>query len=154
MNYKNLINDLLNKGLIKKQTIDFKSIRYLLLRSKKDLVVAKKNLAIDEEVTYNYAYLAMLRCGRALMFLQGYRPDDGAQHKTVIDFIAVMLGPTFTDLINKFDIMRRKRNQFTYDPFLPISRTEAENALKSAEEFVAKATELVKKENPQLELNL
>jgi uncharacterized protein (UPF0332 family) len=154
MNYKSLITNSLNKGLIKKQAIDFKQIKNLLLRAKKDLVVAKKNLAIDEEVTYNYAYLAMLRCGRALMFLNGYRPDDGAQHKTVIDFVAVILGSTFTNLINKFDIMRRKRNQFTYEPLLPISRTEAENALKSAEEFVDKATELVKKENPQLELNI
>lgn len=152
MNYKNLINDLLNKGLIKKQTIDFKSIKYLLLRSKKDLVVAKKNLAIDEEVTYNYAYLAMLRCGRALMFLKGYRPDDGAQHKTVIDFVAVLLGSSFTELTDKFDIMRRKRNQFTYDPFLPISKTEAENALKSAEEFVAKAIELVKKRKSSIRI--
>ncbi|MEO0114020.1 MAG: HEPN domain-containing protein [candidate division WOR-3 bacterium] len=154
MNYKNLIINLLNKGLIKKQTLDFKQIKNLLLRARKDLVVAKRNLAIDEEVTYNYAYLAMLRCGRALMLLHGYRPDGGGQHKTVIDFVAVVLGPTFADLVNKFDIMRRKRNQFTYEPFLPISRTEAENALKSAEEFVTKLIELVKKENPQLELDL
>ena len=154
MNYKNLINNLMNKRLIKKQSLDFKPIKNLLLRAKKDLVVAKRNLEIDEEVTYNYAYLAMLRCGRALMFLKGFRPDDGGQHKTVIDFVAVMLGSTFSDLTNKFDIMRRKRNQFTYDPLLPISRTEAENALKSAEEFVDKAIQLVKKENPQLELNL
>ena len=150
MNYKNFINDLLNKGLIKKQTIDFNQIKMLLLRAKKDLMVARKNLVIDEEVAYNYAYLSMLRCGRALMFLKGFRPDDGQQHKTVIDFTAVILDHQYSDLLTKFDMMRRKRNQFTYDPLLPVSRTEAENALKSAEEFAAKITEFIKKENPQL----
>lgn len=150
MNYKNFINDLLNKGLIKKQTIDFNQIKMLLLRAKKDLMVARKNLVIDEEVAYNYAYLSMLRCGRALMFLKSFRPDDGQQHKTVIDFTAVILDPQYSALLTKFDMMRRKRNQFTYDPLLPVSRTEAENAIKSAEEFAAKITEFIKKENPQL----
>jgi len=150
MNYKNFINDLLNKGLIKKQTIDFNQIKMLLLRAKKDLMVARKNLVIDEEVAYNYAYLSMLRCGRALMFLKGFRPDDGQQHKTVIDFTAVILDPQYSDLLTKFDMMRRKRNQFTYDPLLPVSKTEAENAIKSAKEFAAKITEFIKKENPQL----
>jgi hypothetical protein len=36
-----------------------------------------------------------------------------------------------------------------YDPFLPVSRLEANNALKIAEEFVKKIIEIVKKENPQ-----
>ncbi len=49
--------------------------------------------------------------------------------------------------------MRRKRNQFTYDPFLPVSKIEAENALETAEEFVKIVLKLVQKENPQLRFN-
>jgi hypothetical protein len=49
--------------------------------------------------------------------------------------------------------MRCKRNQFTYDPFLPVSKLEANNALKIAEEFVKKIIEIVKKENPQQNIN-
>jgi len=49
--------------------------------------------------------------------------------------------------------MQRKRNQFTYDPFLPVSEIEAENALKTAEEFVKIVLKLVQKENPQLRFN-
>ena len=49
--------------------------------------------------------------------------------------------------------MRRKRNQFTYDPFLPVSKVEAETALRIAEEFVDKVIERLKKENPQLRLD-
>jgi len=87
------------------------------------------------------------------MFLNGYRPIDGQQHKTVIEFADVILGKEFKELIRKFEVMRRKRNQFTYEPLSSVSKVEVENALKCAEEFVAKIIKVVKKENPQLELD-
>ena len=37
-----------------------------------------------------------------------------------------------------------------YDPFIPVSKIEAENALKTAGEFVKIVLKLVQKENPQL----
>ena len=74
MNYKDTAKRLLDRGLIKKQGVNFNQIDALLFRAKKDLIASKANLEIDEEVTYNYAYLAMLRCGRAIMFMEGYRP--------------------------------------------------------------------------------
>ena len=66
MDYKDTIKIMLNQGFIKKQKVDFSQIEALLLRAHKYIVAAKANLEIDEEVTYNYAYLAMLRCGRAI----------------------------------------------------------------------------------------
>ena len=86
---------MLNQGLIKRQKADFSQIEALLHRAHKDIVAAKANLEIDEEVTYNYAY----------------------------------------------------------DPFLPVSKIEAENALKTAEEFVNIVMNLIQKENPQLRLS-
>jgi len=153
MSYEERIKILLNQGLIKKQKIDYSHIEALLFRAKKDLFVAKSTLEIDEEATYNYAYLAMLRWGRAIVFLKGYRSTDGQQHKTIIEFSGEILGKGFKNLIKKFDRMRRKRNQFTYDPFLPVSKVEAETALRIAEEFVDKVIERLKKENPQLRLD-
>ena len=153
MSYEERIKILLNQGLIKKQKIDYPHIEALLFRAKKDLFVAKSTLEIDEEATYNYAYLAMLRWGRAIVFLKGYRSTDGQQHKTIIEFSGEILGKGFKNLIKKFDRMRRKRNQFTYDPFLPVSKVEAETALRIAEEFVDKVIERLKKENPQLRLD-
>jgi len=150
MDYKDTVKIMLNQGLIKKQKVDFPHIEALLLRAQKDIMVAKANLKIDEEVTYNYAYLAMLRCGRSIVFMKGYRSVDGQQHKTIIELSGEILGKEFKNTIKKFDRMRRKRNQFTYDPFLPVSKTEAENALKTAKEFVKIVFKLVQKENPQL----
>jgi len=152
MDYKNTVIIMLNQGLIKRQKVDFSQIEALLLRARKDIVAAKANLEIDEEVTYNYAYLSMLRCGRAIMFMKGYRSVDGQQHKTIIELSGEILGKEFKSVIKKFDHMRRKRNQFTYDPSLPVSKIEAENALKTAEEFVNIAMNLIQKENPQLRL--
>ncbi len=50
MEYKEIINDFLRQGLIKKQEINFVQIEKLILRAQKDLIVAKANLEIDEEV--------------------------------------------------------------------------------------------------------
>ena len=153
MDYKETVKIMLNQGLIKKQKVDFSQIEALLLRAQKDIVAAKANLEIDEEVTYNYAYLAMLRCGRSIVFIKGYRSVDGQQHKTIIELSGEILGEGFKNVIKKFDRMRRKRNQFTYDPFVPVSKNEAENALKTAEEFVKKVLKIVQEENPQLRFN-
>ena len=73
MGYKETAKIMLDRGLLKKQRIDFKQIEALLFRAQKDLSAARANLEIDEEVTYNYAYLAMLRCGRAIIFMKEYR---------------------------------------------------------------------------------
>jgi len=150
MDYKDTIKIMLNQGFIKKQKVDFSQIEALLLRAHKDIVAAKANLEIDEEVTYNYSYLAMLRCGRSIVFMKGYRSVDGQQHKTIIELSGEILGEEFKSIVKKFDRMRRKRNQFTYDPFLPVSKIEAENALKTAEEFVKIVLKIIQKENPQL----
>ena len=77
------------KGLIKEEKIGFDQVIKHFERAKKDLRVAKANLEIDTEAAYNYAYLAMLRMGRALMFSYGYRPVDGEQHKTVVFFVNI-----------------------------------------------------------------
>jgi len=89
MDYKDTVKIMLDHGLIKKQKVDFSHIEALLLRAQKDIIAAKANLKIDEEVTCNYAYLAMLRCGRSIVFMKGYRSVDGQQHKTIIDPIII-----------------------------------------------------------------
>ena len=99
MSYEEKIKIMLSQGLIKKQKVDFIHIEALLFRAKRDITVAKSNLEIDEEVTYNYAYLAMLRCGRAVVFLKGYRSIDGQQHKTIIELSGEILGKGFQNLI-------------------------------------------------------
>ncbi len=150
---KKLIENLKNKGFISREEIGFDQIAKHINRAHKDLKVAKANLKIDTEADFNYAYLAMLRMGRALMFSFSYRPADGQQHKTVVLFSEAILGRDFPKLIAKFDRMRKFRNKFTYEePGLLVSRQETEKSLESARQFVQKATKFIQKKNPQKKL--
>ena len=147
------IEEYKQKGLIKEEDIGFDQVIRHIERARKDLKVARANFKIDAEASYNYAYLAMLRAGRALMFSNGYRPIDGEQHKTVVAFCERVLGKKFLNLVRHFDRMRKKRNHFTYDePGLLVSETEIKKAFENAREFVERVAECIQKKNPQQKL--
>lgn len=151
MTYRKFIDEYLSRGLIKEQKGNSRAVEKLILRANKDLETAKANLSIDEGIAYTVAYLAMLRAGRALMLLKGFRPSDGYQHKTVVEFIGYILDKESQDIVERFDVMRRKRNVFTYEVDISISRTEATNALNTAIKFVELIKAIVRKDNPQVE---
>jgi len=152
MTYEKFIDEYLKKGLLKKQKSNFQAIEKLISRADKELKTAKANLSIDEGIAYTVAYLAMLHAGRAFMLLKGFRPADGYQHKTVVEFMSHSLSEEFRTIVERFDKMRRKRNIFTYEVSISISRTEADNALNTAVKFVNLIKDIIKKENPQTEL--
>lgn len=139
----------LREGLIKKQKTSFDAIEKLIGRSIKDLEGSKANLTIDEGIAYTVAYLAMLRAGRAFMLLRGFRPSDGYQHKTVVEFMSHSLGGEYRNIVERFDRIRRKRNIFTYEIDVSITKTEAVSTFEIAVKFVTLIKELIKKENPQ-----
>lgn len=149
MTYEKFIEEYLIKGLLKKQKLSFMDVEKLINRSLKDLKAAKANLAIDEGIAYTVAYLAMFHAGRAFMLLKGFRPSDGYQHKTVVEFMSYTLGAEYKSIVERFDRIRRKRNIFTYEIDISISKTEADSALETAVKFVDLIKEAIKKENPQ-----
>jgi uncharacterized protein (UPF0332 family) len=153
MIYEKFTEEYLRKGLLKKQKPSFSAVEKLIMRSAKDLKTAKANLTIDEGIAYSVAYLAMLRAGRAYMLLKGYRPADGCQHKTVVGFISCVLSKEYKDMVERFDRMRRKRNIFTYEIDIVISRTEADSAFETAVKFVDLIKEAIKENNPQKYFN-
>ena len=152
MTYEKFLEEFLAKGLIRKQKSDLRAVEKLLLRAYKDLKAAKANLDIDEGIAYTVAYLAMLHAGRAFILLKGFRPADGYQHKTVVEFMSHFLGKEFKLIVEQFDRMRRKRNIFTYEIDISISMSEAISALKTAEKFVDLVKETIQKASPQTEL--
>jgi hypothetical protein len=50
--------------------------------------------------------------------------------------------------------MRRKRNNFIYEPDIPCSLIEAKNALETARKFIALIDGIIKRHKPQIELGL
>ena len=152
MSLKNYLNNLIERGFLKKEEIGVDQVRALLKSASKNLRAAQKNLNIDEETCYTMAYNAMLKMARAILFLNNFRPADGYQHKTTVDVAGKILGNNFNDLIIKFDQMRKKRNMFTYEPLIPLSRDEAKKSLETAEEFYEKVKEFLEQKNLQLKL--
>ncbi len=50
----------------------------------------------------------MLKAGRALLLLNGFVPDDGAQHKTVVELTSAILEQEFRDLTEQFEQIEEK----------------------------------------------
>lgn len=153
MIYKESRENLLKQGVLKKCPVDWKAIKNLIKRAYTDLETAKRNMDDDEECAYNYAYNAMLRSGLALMASQGVRPEIKDKHLTIVKFVSCLLGSKFKKVINDYDFMRRKRHRFIYEPDIPCSRKEAEDALKTAKEFVDIIGRTIKEGNLQIEFD-
>ena len=110
----------------------------LMMRAERDLVTARLLQDKDEEWSFAAAYQAMARSGRALILSEGYRPKGSRSrdtHKTVVTASGVILGEKHKSLINKFDRMRRKYQNFAVETGSMVSRYEAGQAIRDAEEF-------------------
>ena len=115
---------------------------------------ARATFPVSDKAAYVFAYTAMLKIGRALLFLKGYRSKGKGQHDTVVEAAGFILGKDFKFLTDQFDRMRKKRNKLIYDVGDLISHTEAETAFKTAEEYLNKVRAFMEKEDPQLKLDL
>ena len=120
------------EGKIRRQKAGFVQIEALLKEAILDLEEGKKIVRLAERATYLLAYNAMLKAGRALMLLSGYVPDDGAQHKTVVEMTSAILGDSYRDLTGQFETMRRKRNIMTYEAGTLLSKSESQRAFSDA----------------------
>jgi len=153
-----MIDDLAKKlekeGKLAVQKVGIVQIEALLREAIIDLEESKKTLHIADRATYIMAYIAMLKAGRALLLLKGYRPIDGAQHKTVVEMTGAILGDKYTGLVSHFETMRRKRNELTYEAGALLSGSESKQALDDAVMLVKNIMKEAKSRNPQLELEL
>ena len=147
-----LLKKLETEGKVRKQKAGFVQIEALLKEAILDLEEADKIVNLAERATYLLAYNAMLKAGRALMLLQGYVPDDGAQHKTVVEMTSAILGDPYRHLTEQFETMRRKRNKMTYEAGTLLSKSEAKKAFSDAIVVVKKTLSDLKAKNPQMEL--
>jgi len=149
-----LIKKLIKEGKLAEQKAGIVQVEAFLKESIIDLEEARKILRIADRATYIMAYLAMLKAGRALLLLRGYRPTDGAQHKTVVEMTGAILGEKYTDLVSHFETMRRKRNELTYDAGTLLSGSESKQALGDATLLVRNILKEAKLRDPQLESNI
>ena len=149
-----LIKRLEREGKVRKQKAGLVQVEAFLREAVLDLEEANRISSVGERATYLLAYNGMLKAGRALLLLNGYVPDDGAQHKTVVEMTAAILGAKYRSLTEEFETMRRKRNDLTYEAGTLLSKSEAQRAFSDAIELVKRILTEVKAQNPQLDLKL
>jgi uncharacterized protein (UPF0332 family) len=153
MNLENLLSQLLKAGKIKKQQTDISYLNASLYAASQNFAAAKYNLAGGyPDTAFKSAYDGLLQISRVILLLHGFRPDDGEQHKTTFAVAGAFLGEKFNELIGIIDRYRIKRNNIIYQPLAAISKSEAENILKSSEEYWQKVKQYLKGQSKQLEL--
>jgi uncharacterized protein (UPF0332 family) len=150
MNY----NELKELGIVEERTAEIAEVIALITRAERDLSTSRLLQDKDEEWAFAAAYQAMARSARALILSEGFRPKGSRRdtHKTVVTASGVLLGERYKSMINKFDRMRRKYQNFMEEAGRIISRYEAGQAVKDAEEFVALVNGKIREKYSQMSL--
>ena len=152
MSLKNLLTRLIREGKLKRQETDITYVQNLLDAAKRNFVAASLIEGKIDEAAFKLFYDGLLQIGRVILLLNGYRPDDGEQHKTTFAVAGEFLGNEYTKLIKKIQKYRVKRNNCIYDPKVLISREETEAIHKTAQEFWRRIRLYLSEKDPQLRL--
>jgi len=143
-------DDLVKKeGLKKEARVDYAQVERLIMRSKKDLQVAKNILDIDEATALDLVYKSMFHAANALIRSQGFRPGKVKQHIGVIEAVKRSLGAKIKPTVLKFGRLRIKRNEFEYQGLYRSSKTEIKNSFQDAKKLIESIEEYIRKNNPQ-----
>jgi uncharacterized protein (UPF0332 family) len=148
-------NDLKELGIVEEKTAEIAEVIALVTRAERDLATSKLLHDKDDEWCFAAAYQAMARSARALILSEGFRPKGGRSrdtHKTVVTAAGALLGERYKSMINKFDRMRRKYQNFMEESGRIISRYEAGQAIKDAEEFLSIVNGRIREKYSQMSL--
>jgi len=140
------------EGKLRRQDTDDSYLNNLLDAAKRNFEAATYLKGKIDEAAFKLVYDGLLQIGRLILLLNGFRPDDGEQHKTTFAVAGVLLGDDFARVIKKIQICRVKRNICIYDPKIEISEIEADAIFKTAQEFWILVKNYLQKKNPQLKL--
>jgi hypothetical protein len=119
------------------QRVDWPQIERFLQSAEKKLASARRILAFDEEACLQQAYEAMLKASLGFMFSHASRVrSQPGHHIAIIEFVRAHIDKKHAGLLVVFDRLRRKRNLALYDDTGFVSYQDAEQALKSAAEYL------------------
>ena len=137
----------IEKGLIRKIPRSTEQARLSFEKAAELLEEAKANL---EEDRYNsavlIAYASILNLCRALLFKDGYREKS---HYCVARFLEVNYGDELgSATIGLLDAFRETRHEVQYSTTHSATKSEAEEIMKFAEEFLEKVEKLLEGKMP------
>lgn len=138
------LDEMLSDGSLKPFEPKGSQVNDLISSGAHDLEASGQLVATSHYgIARDTAYEAMLKFGMALMFKQGYRPESGGHHVTVVRFTEHILGKGYKDLITAFDRLRRSRHQRLYQGKEIGTKAQAESAIATAQELLATVREHV-----------
>jgi hypothetical protein len=152
MSSKSLFERLSQEGKLKRQKAEIDYLNALLDSAQRNFEAALVIRGRIEEAAFKLFYDGLLQISRVVVLLNGYRPDDGEQHKTTFLAAGELLGPEYEDLIRKIQKLRIKRNICIYDPKELIGKSETDAIYETAKRFWSRVRAYLEKRNPQLKL--
>jgi len=147
-----LLRELLKQGKLKKQKTGRPYIEGLLQSAENNFCSALANISHFNETAFKSAYDGILQISRVVVFVNGYRPHDGGQHKTTLIVSGAFIGEESEALMRKLDRYRKRRNENIYHPVDLISYKEAKAIIDSAKEYYCIVKRYLRGVDPQLEL--
>lgn len=130
------LEELLSKGLIKKQSVDADEITGSVSLARHFLKRAKGNQQMSFfDVAFLLAYNSMFHSSRALLFKKGYKERS---HFAMIEALRMLYkeDTKIQDYLNLLDSYRTTRHAVQYSGEL-TSELDAAQEIKDAESFVA-----------------
>ena len=152
MSSKSLFERLSQEGKLKRQKAEIDYLNALLDSARRNFEAALVIRGRIEEAAFKLFYDGLLQISRVVLLLNGFRPDDGEQHKTTFLAAGELLGPEYEDLIRKIQKLRIKRNICIYDPKELIGKSETDAIYETAKKFWSRVRAYLEKRNPQLKL--
>ncbi|MEK7377109.1 MAG: hypothetical protein AABZ57_08140 [Candidatus Margulisiibacteriota bacterium] len=152
MNLERELDNLLRQGKLKKQKSGLEHVEALLFSAKNNYEAAVMLSGKIDEAAFKLAYDVLLQIGRSVLLINGYKPDDGQQHKTTFLVAGYLLGPELTDLVNRIQKFRIKRNDCVYEPKGLVTKAEMAAIFSAIKEFWAKTKKYLEKKDKQLRL--
>ncbi len=131
------IDDLIKEGKLHRFEAKPEEIDKCLEIARRDLSLAEKIFEDDLDWCFSITYNAILQACRAYMFSLGCRPAAIEAHKTTLEFMELTIEEPYKEMITYFDRVRKKRHKILYDEAGLVTRKEAEELLRMAQDFVA-----------------
>jgi len=139
-------------GWLRKYKTSAQEVANLLTLVERDLTDAARE-EISTDWRFNIAYNAGLQLTTAVLYAAGYRAGRGeSKHYRVIQALPLAMGPQFSTIRDYFENCRRKRNVSEYDAAGTVSGKEAEDLLRTVQEFKIEVESWLKKNHPDIYL--
>ena len=129
------IKELLEKDLIRKQTVDQEEIRGSVIISERFLERAEGNLEMEFfDISFLLAYTAMFHAARALLFKAGYKERSHFGMIAALKYV-YNKDPEMLDWLNTLDTYRLARHSVQYSGELS-NELDAVQSIKDARRFI------------------